>query len=152
MMHLKQQMSVRQTLIKKMKRKIFWTCTSILRPSTTVPCNFSLALSASALFSKVTKPNPYMQEGEGKTTCRLLFSVNDHCGTFSRFNFYFLSWLPFCNIQIREIIRVLKCAISKRQMWTRFLFSVTPLAVTPEEFKEWYPKYLSKCHYRRKEI
>ena len=41
------------------------TCTSILRPSTTVPCNFSLALSASALFSKVTNPNPCMQREKG---------------------------------------------------------------------------------------
>lgn len=47
------------------RREIFVTCTSILRPSTTVPCNFSLALSASALHSKVTKPKPCMQVGEG---------------------------------------------------------------------------------------
>lgn len=51
---------------KQLRREIFVTCTSILRPSTTVPCNFSLALSASALFSKVTKPKPCMQVGEGR--------------------------------------------------------------------------------------
>lgn len=151
-MHLKQQMSVKQTLIEKMKRKIFGHAPRFYGPLPRCRVISPLALSASALFSKVTKPNPYMQEGEGKTTCRLLFSVNDHCGTFSRFNFYFLSWLPFCNMQIREIIRVLKCAISKRQMWTKIFVFCHPLAVTPEEFKEWYPKYLSKCHYRRKEI
>lgn len=32
--------------------------TSILRPSTRVPWSFSLAFSASALFSNVTKPKP----------------------------------------------------------------------------------------------
>lgn len=32
--------------------------TSILRPSTSVPWSFSLAFSASALVSKVTKPKP----------------------------------------------------------------------------------------------
>lgn len=36
--------------------------TSILRPSTSVPCSFSLALSASALDSNVTKPKPCEQE------------------------------------------------------------------------------------------
>lgn len=44
------------------QKKYLRTCTSILRPSTTVPCNFSLALSASTLCSNVTNPNPCMQE------------------------------------------------------------------------------------------
>lgn len=35
-----------------------WTLTSILRPSTSVPWSFSLALSASELDSNVTKPKP----------------------------------------------------------------------------------------------
>lgn len=39
-------------------RKCLKRCTSILRPSTTVPCNFSLALSASTLCSNVTNPKP----------------------------------------------------------------------------------------------
>lgn len=62
----------------KYKREIelLKTCTSILRPSTTVPCNFSLALSASALFSKVTNPNPCMQREKGKT-CTWLY-LNTH--------------------------------------------------------------------------
>lgn len=48
---------------KKMSQKKYLrTCTSILRPSTTVPCNFSLALSASTLCSNVTNPKPCMQE------------------------------------------------------------------------------------------
>lgn len=44
---------------KKQKRKSWgqWV-TSILRPSTSVPWSFSLALSASALASNVTKPKP----------------------------------------------------------------------------------------------
>lgn len=44
------------------RRSTWETCTSILRPSTTVPCNFSLALSASTLCSNVTNPKPCMQE------------------------------------------------------------------------------------------
>lgn len=44
------------------QKKYLRTCTSILRPSTTVPCNFSLALSASTLCSNVTNPKPCMQE------------------------------------------------------------------------------------------
>lgn len=46
------------------KKKYWRTCTSILRPSTTVPCNFSLALSASTLCSNVTNPKPCIQDGE----------------------------------------------------------------------------------------
>ena len=34
------------------------TCTSIFRPSTTVPLTLSRARSASAAFANVTKPNP----------------------------------------------------------------------------------------------
>lgn len=37
--------------------------TSILRPSTNVPWSFSLAFSASALVSNVTKPKPCGQRG-----------------------------------------------------------------------------------------
>lgn len=44
------------------QEKYLRTCTSILRPSTTVPCNFSLALSASTLCSNVTNPKPCMQD------------------------------------------------------------------------------------------
>lgn len=44
------------------EKKHLRTCTSILRPSTTVPCNFSLALSASTLCSNVTNPKPCMQD------------------------------------------------------------------------------------------
>lgn len=46
------------------QKKYLRTCTSILRPSTTVPCNFSLALSASTLCSNVTNPKPCMQDRE----------------------------------------------------------------------------------------
>lgn len=45
-------------------------------------------------------------------------------------------------MQIREIIRVLKCAQVSDKCERDFVFC-HPLAVTPEEFKEWYPKYLS---------
>lgn len=38
-----------------------WWATSIFRPSTSVPWSFSLALSASALDSNVTKPKPCEQ-------------------------------------------------------------------------------------------
>lgn len=54
--------------------------TSILRPSTSVPWSFSLALSASALDSNVTKPKPCKQRrvkkrqgdagGGGEGDCR----------------------------------------------------------------------------------
>lgn len=48
---------------RRVRKEVFKeTCTSILRPSTTVPCNFSLALSASTLCSNVTNPKPCMQE------------------------------------------------------------------------------------------
>lgn len=40
------------------------SCTSILRPSTTVPCSFSRARSASAALANVTNPKPYMQRQE----------------------------------------------------------------------------------------
>lgn len=39
--------------------------TSIFRPSTSVPWSFSLALSASALVSNVTKPKPWRQTNRG---------------------------------------------------------------------------------------
>lgn len=42
----------------KRERRGKWKITSIFRPSTSVPWSFSLAFSASALFSNVTKPKP----------------------------------------------------------------------------------------------
>lgn len=63
------------------QKKYLRTCTSILRPSTTVPCNFSLALSASTLCSNVTNPKPCMQErkrrgsGEGRREKSRSFSL-----------------------------------------------------------------------------
>lgn len=51
--------------IKKKKKKRWWV-TSILRPSTSVPCSFSLALSASALDSNVTKPKPWKHKHKWK--------------------------------------------------------------------------------------
>lgn len=69
-----------------------YTCTSTLRPSTTVPFSFSRALSASALFWKVTKPNPYMHEGKKirrhalkfvqTNQCQYMYLCNNHSQSF----------------------------------------------------------------------
>lgn len=48
--------------------------TSIFLPSTTVPCSFSRAASASALFANVTKPNPCMQHRQ-RNMRKFLFNV-----------------------------------------------------------------------------
>lgn len=58
------------------REKYLRTCTSILRPSTTVPCNFSLALSASTLCSNVTNPKPYMQDRERQKQHARYFSFH----------------------------------------------------------------------------
>ena len=68
------------------QNKYLRTCTSILRPSTTVPCNFSLALSASTLYSNVTNPKPYMQDGkrqEHSHYFHFFTYYTQHCNIFS---------------------------------------------------------------------
>lgn len=49
--------------------------TSIFLPSTIVPCSFSRAASASALFANVTKPNPCMQHRQKKHAQNFLNNV-----------------------------------------------------------------------------
>ena len=48
--------------------------TSILRPSTTAPCNFSRAASASSHEANVTKPKPYEEKKNISVTDRLWLS------------------------------------------------------------------------------
>ena len=71
--------------------KLAHSCTSILRPSTTVPFNLSLARSASALFAKVTKPNPCMPDNV-KIRKHALYMISraNQQNTFSSFSFRFI--------------------------------------------------------------
>lgn len=72
-LHTRQCREDKKTARFSSKTNCRWPCTSIFRPSTTVPFNFSRARSASALFAKVTKPNPCMHEenkGHALKSCK----------------------------------------------------------------------------------
>ena len=72
-LHTRQYREDKKTARFSSKTNCRWPCTSIFRPSTTVPFNFSRARSASALFAKVTKPNPCMHEenkGHALKSCK----------------------------------------------------------------------------------